>query len=442
MKFVKIIALALMSQACAVMAFAAPNSIETRMDALLNPYVASAQFNGVVIVTKQGKTIFAKAYGMANYEFGVPNRLDTRFKIASLSKPITDAALGVLLDAGKIRMDTKVSELIPDFPRGNEITVRHLVEHQSGVAHTNNLPEFDNITRMTLAQSVAILKTKPLDFTPGSKTSYSNGGFDVLAMMMERAAGMPFEQLLHSAVLDKLGMRDTGVAETFRMIPRLAEGYQPGDRRGVRARTRFYPVEMRRSGGSLYSTAGDIATFMRAAYGGTLISAASRRAVFGDDAVFTPGGRSPGLYSVTYADPAHDIYVVALSNNYSPVDGLSRRIYRAVTGEPPLAIKPMTLTDRKLEAKDADYYDGSFVIEQFGPYSRIGLTVQPDGRLVATSYYGEPTILIPLADGGWFYPLVDAICRPQGEARLERLDCASSLKEGVFSFTATRVPAP
>jgi CubicO group peptidase (beta-lactamase class C family) len=375
---------------------------------------------------------------MANYEFGIPNTLHTRFKIASLSKPVTDAALGVAIDAGKISMDSKVSDFLPGFPRGDAITVRHLVQHRSGIAHTNNLPEYDAAPKMTLAESIAILKTKPLAFEPGSRSSYSNGGFDVLAMMIERATGTHFEAFVQTEVLDRLGMRDTGVAETYKVIPRLAEGYQPGPTFGVRARSRFYPVEIRRSGGALYSTARDMAKFLRASYGGSLISAKSRTEIFGPaDRTYSPTGRSPGISAASYIDPTKDIYVVALANNYTPVDSLGLRIYRAATGEP-LETEKIATTDRRIAAKEAAFYNGTYVFESFGPTSRFNLAVQTDGRLVAISRFQEPTILVPLSDGRWFYPLFDTICQFQGKDELESMACKSPLKTGGPTYSIVR----
>lgn len=240
--------------------------MEKRIDALAGRYDDLGMFNGVILVARGERIVFSKAYGMAEYSLSVPLRTDHRLRIASLSKQFTNAAIAALMDAGRLEPDSRVSEFLPDFPRGDEITIRHLVEHTSGIPHTNDLPQFEHRTHIELDEMIAILGSEGLDFDPGTEDNYSNGGYDVLAAIIEKASGMSYEDYLAEHVFAPIGLRDTGRLRTYRVVPDLVRGYVPGRRRGGRTEPRFYPAELRIGGGSLYSTAEDVFKLFRATF--------------------------------------------------------------------------------------------------------------------------------------------------------------------------------
>src|SRR5437763_2381033 len=140
-------------------------SVEAEVDRYLAPYIQMGDFSGTVLIAKNGRILVRKGYGLANYELGIPNSPQTKFHIASLSKTFTAAAIVLLERQGLLSLNDPLSKFLPDFPNGNKIKISHLLTHSSGVPDFYSLPEYDEIKTkpMTLADWIALLKTKPLD---------------------------------------------------------------------------------------------------------------------------------------------------------------------------------------------------------------------------------------------------------------------------------------
>src|ERR1700730_5451873 len=148
----------------------AQKSIQSKLDAYLAPYLAVKDFSGVALIAK-GDTILAeKAYGMADVERKVPNRIGTAFRIASLSKTFTAAAIAMLIERGKVNLDDPLARYIPDFPNGEKITVKHLLLHKSGVGQLDS-PELQ-LNCSTTSELVARLEKVPPLFAPGTGGQY------------------------------------------------------------------------------------------------------------------------------------------------------------------------------------------------------------------------------------------------------------------------------
>src|SRR5438309_11426848 len=121
--------------------------IGDRLRVYLKPFVESGNFTAAVLVARRGKVLLRQGFGMANYELSVPNSAETRFHIASVSKPFTAAAILQLQDQGRLRLSDPVSRYIPDFPNGNRITLDNLLTHTSGIPDINDLPNYDSFAR-------------------------------------------------------------------------------------------------------------------------------------------------------------------------------------------------------------------------------------------------------------------------------------------------------
>src|SRR5579862_9628160 len=115
--------------------------LSSQVDAYIQPYVASNNFSGVILIAREGKILVNQGYGLANRELAVANTPDTRFHIASVSKSFTAAAILVLEQRGKLSVRDPLSKFIPDYPNGDKITIHHLLTHTSGIANANNLPQ-------------------------------------------------------------------------------------------------------------------------------------------------------------------------------------------------------------------------------------------------------------------------------------------------------------
>ncbi len=396
-----------------------------RVDALVLPYVAAGMFNGVVLVAQGDEILLTQAYGMASYELGAPLRTDSRFRIASLSKQFTNAALAVLIDRGILTPATRVAEFLPDFPRGDEITVDHLVNHQSGVPHTNDLAQLKGVTRMSLDEIVRLLATRELDFTPGTEERYSNGGYDLLAAIIEAASGASFEEFLAREVFKPLRLLHSGRLHTYEVVPGLVQGYLPGPRPGVRSQPRFYPAEIRVGGGSLYASAADVFRLFRSTFQREFATDATSDFLFWDATRrYEITGRSPGFAAKVFIDIPNDITVVSLANNYSFLVSWGRRLYQAALNEPwetaDLTAVPHTIPDSQ-----AAYYEGLYATK----WDRGVLSVSPEGHLLYADRENDWEVaLIPLAENRYLHPFFETICRFEGVERAESMVCNPALQ--------------
>src|SRR4030095_3807525 len=187
---------------------AAQSSKQKKIDELLRSASASNQFAGVLVASENGKVIYEKAFGNANAEFKVPNTVNTRIGIASITKPMTSIILLRLIEEKKIDPADKLSKYIPDFPNGEKITVQMLAEHRSGIPH-RVMPDEMETVRYTSAEMVEKVKAAKLLFEPGTERFYSSGGYVVLARVLEIASGQPYAELLKNYVFRPAGMTDS-----------------------------------------------------------------------------------------------------------------------------------------------------------------------------------------------------------------------------------------
>lgn len=415
------------------------DGLEGRIDAVVLPRLRVGNFNGVVLIAQGENVLFRKAYGDAVYEFNVPNTAEIRFRIASLSKQFTDTAICTLIEQGHATLDSKLSEFMPEFPRGDEITIRHLLTHESGVKHTNKLQELDHVTRFTLDEMVQLLASQPLDFDPGTDSSYSNGGYDLLVAIIEKASGMPYEQYFKRYIFDRFGLEDTGVVRTYQPIPLLAQGYLPGRRVGSHSLPRFYPSELRFGGGALYSTVDNVFKLFQATFSFSVFEDEELNKMVGWNRTkrYEITGRAPGFVAKVFRDNPNDITVVSLANNYSWQISWGRVLYQAAIDDP-WDTADLTPVARRIPPEESAYYEGWFA---WGNDDPVKLSVDARGNI---AYFDEANdwdvVLVPLADGEYYHPFFDRIMRFEGEgSRAERIVGRSAIPNVEATAVFTRV---
>jgi CubicO group peptidase (beta-lactamase class C family) len=239
-------------------------------------------FSGVVRVDRDGDVLLARAYGLANRSLGVPNTTDTQFAIASGSKGLTALAVISLVEDGSLDLSTTARSLLgDDLPLiDGGVTVEHLLSHRSGIGDYLDVAIHHEITDYLLTVPVhelatterflAVLDGHPTRFPPGERFAYCDGGYVVLALMAERASGVPFHDLVVRRVCEPAGMRDTAFLRSDELPGRAALGYLPID--GV-DRTNVFHLPVRGNGdGGAYSTAADLSRFWRALFEGRIVS--------------------------------------------------------------------------------------------------------------------------------------------------------------------------
>ena len=313
-----------------------PDTLEARVDRYVKPYVDSRNFSGVVLVARDGRPIVRLAYGFANVELAVPNRPETKFHIASVSKTFTAAAVLLLQQQGRLDVRDPVSRHLPGYPNGDRLTLHHLLTHTSGIPNVNNFPDYDERTRFrqALPDIVRWFRDRPLEFEPGARYSYSNSNYNLLALVIERASGEAYGSYLQSRILDPLGLSSTGHDEDVeRVIPGMASGYVPEGQAGVR-RAPFLDWSVKTGNGSLYSTVDDLLRWTRAVRAPGLFASRTLEQMFTEhvDGVgygwfirkdprrtVAMTGRSPGFSASLEQSVEDDVTVILVSNLYSSV---------------------------------------------------------------------------------------------------------------------------
>lgn len=201
------------------------DEIASAMEAM----ATNGQFSGTVLVSVGGELVYSGAFGLADIERGVPNTLDTQFRIASATKPFTALLVYQLVASGKLNLDDKLSDWLPEYPseKGVSITVSQLLTHRSGITGEGRIPELGQLerhrwTREELLQEIA---SRDLVFAPGTHHEYSNYGYFLLGLVIERAGGASYADQLQNRICGPAGMTHTRGDDNDAIIPGRALGY-------------------------------------------------------------------------------------------------------------------------------------------------------------------------------------------------------------------------
>ncbi len=252
------------------------------LEAHVDEVAHETDFSGVVRVDRGDDLVFAKAYGLADRRWGIENTVDTRFGIASGSKALTALVVVRLVESGELELGTTARSVLGgDLPLiGDDVTVEHLLAHRSGIG--DYLDEGDDVgfddyllrappqELVTTEQYVKVLDGHPTQFAPDDRFAYNNGGYVVLALLAERASGVPFPELVDERVCRPAGMHDTGFLRSDALPARAATGYVTVDGEEL---TNVFHLPARGSGdGGIFSTAGDVRALWRAFVEGRIVS--------------------------------------------------------------------------------------------------------------------------------------------------------------------------
>jgi len=197
------------------------------IDRVVSPYVAAGDFMGVVAVQHDGEAPIVLSYGLANVELGVPHRATGIFLIGSVSKQFTAVAILLLEQEGKLKTSDPVSIHLPGFKADTPITIEQLLTHTSGVADVYSLKRFSETGGQggSFADVVRDLETMDLTHQPGSAYAYSNGGYSLLAAIIERASGMAYGNYLAARIFRPLGMSSTSHDQPAPVVQNRVPGF-------------------------------------------------------------------------------------------------------------------------------------------------------------------------------------------------------------------------
>lgn len=224
-------------------------------------------FSGVVMIAKDGQPLFQKTYGYADATAKAPNRVDTKFNLGSINKIFTRVSIGQLVKAGKLSFDDKLIKILPDYPNQDaaaKITIGNLVNMTSGIGDFvgDKFWAMDRTKLRSNKDYLPLFANEPLEFEPGAKNRYSNGGYVVLGLVIEKITGMSYYDYVRKNVFEPAGMSDTGSYEMDKLPANTAFGYELGGE-GRKRNDRTLPARGSSAGGG-YSTAADLLKFANA----------------------------------------------------------------------------------------------------------------------------------------------------------------------------------
>lgn len=253
-------------------------------DTMLRSLTAADRFSGAVLVAKDGKPVFRKAYGLASREWNVAVTPETEFRLGSITKQFTAAAILQLAEQGKVGLDDPISKYYDAPAAWSGVTIKHLLTHTSGIPSYTGLPGFFAgplaRTDMKPEAIVALTRDKPLEFEPGKRFAYDNTGYVLLGIVIEKASGQTYAAYLQDHIFGPLGLTHTGYDASETILPNRAAGY---DRRnGKVINTPYLAMSLPYAAGSLYSTVDDLLAWDAALRSGKVISPASVAAMFTD----------------------------------------------------------------------------------------------------------------------------------------------------------------
>ncbi|MBC5994055.1 serine hydrolase [Pontibacter cellulosilyticus] len=255
----------------------AQQTFAANLDQYLNTHLKQGTFSGTVVVTEKGQPVYGKGFGMADYEKGIANSPEVKYRIGSVTKSFTAVMVMQLQEQGKLNVQDKVSKYLPDFPNGEKITLHQLLSNTAGIPDFVNHWQDVNTKPATTNDILALVKDMPLEFEPGTKWRYSSSGFIVLAQIIEKVTKKPYEKVLYQQILKPLKMRSTGL-EFSKPIAGMALGYNHDG--AERELAKYIDMSWCHAAGAMYSTSADLAKFDAALRGDKLLNQASKKQMY------------------------------------------------------------------------------------------------------------------------------------------------------------------
>ncbi|PWK82735.1 serine hydrolase domain-containing protein [Fulvimonas soli] len=292
-----------------------------------------------LLVLKDGKPLVRRGYGLADLATHTPAAPDTDYRLASVSKQFTAAAVLLLAQDGRLHLDDPVRRWLPELPDTDDgITLAHLLSHTGGLIDYEDLMPAEQVHPLRDIDVLHLLANERRSyFPPGQGYRYSNGGYALLALVVERASGMPYPDFLRTRIFQPLGMAHTlAYVEGGPAVPHRAYGYT--EIGGAWTRTDQSMTSAVLGDGGIYSSIDDLAQWDAARYDDRLLDAASRRLAFSPHAKVTGepyradygygwrltgdtewhSGETVGFRNVIVRWPKQHLTVVLLSNRNAP----------------------------------------------------------------------------------------------------------------------------
>ena len=436
--------------------FAAEPAAE--IDARLDELTKTHPFAVTALVSRDGKIIYEKAVGLADIERHIAATPATKFRIGSITKQFTAAAILRLAEDEKLALDGLLARYFPDFPSAEKITVRQLLTHTSGLHSYTDKPGFLQSVTAPIAPEklIASFRDDPPDFAPGAGWHYCNSGYFLLGEIVAKVSGKPLADYLREEFFEPIGMKDTGTFRNDQPPADAALGYSFAD--GKLTRALDWDMSWAGGAGALYSTVRDLQLWNEAVFNRHVLSEASLKAAH------TPVTPPPGAQGMRYGFgwaigelrglglidhsgglngfqsylvryPAQKVTIAVLSNAEPAPPGLVPAVLAHEIAEKFLAadLPPAPAVDPQADPATFATYTGEY------DYGTAIMTISADTQHLFAQLAGQPRFeIFPSAPGRFFWRAIDAqivfLKNEKGEVT------AAEHHQNSTSFKAPRLP--
>jgi CubicO group peptidase (beta-lactamase class C family) len=384
--------------------FAQEPDVATTIENLMAKKYPRDEPGAAVLVAKAGKVLYSRGFGLSNLEQGTSITGDTPFCIASTTKPFTAVAVLMLVEQGKLSLESRVKDVLPDYPgHAANVTIKHLLSHTAGIKDVSRLQEWRKDMRSDLSVSQVLnhFQDLPLTFQPGEKWEYSNSGYLLLGVIIEKITGKEYGRFVEVEIFAKAGMRNSFFGSRERLIPRRADGYSRKKTGYVNAE--YVSMSRPYAAGGLICSVSDLYLFSNSLMEGKLLKEKTLESAFscvalnsGEPTVYGLGwmvgtfrghrvvqhsGGMPGFSAQMWLLPDDKVFAVLLSNSPDKTDQkLIGALVATGLGEP-LDYRPKTI---RVDDRVLRKHVGSYQLSAFG------------GDVVTVNYEsGKLTIHVP-----------------------------------------------
>jgi CubicO group peptidase (beta-lactamase class C family) len=388
-------------------------AVTQKLDEYMTAITEADRFGGTVIVTRGDTVLLSKGYGMANYEFSVPNAPNTVYPIGSNTKQLTAAAIMKLQEQGRLNVTDPVTWYIPNATGWKDIRIYNLLNHTAGI-QSDGAFSLTDPTDLTLPETVNRITALPLTFAPGSNYTYSNNGYIVLSAIIEKASGMSYDDYLKTNIFRPLGMNSTGQDNARDVFPNRASGYTTMN--GKHIHYDLQNIHNSWGAGSIHSTTEDLFRWDRAfTTPGVILSRQSvdamvenrygiEKIVLNNQSVIFHSGRNFGFISFTQHFSDGNVNIIFLSNHdRTPVATLPKDLSAIIYNKPyslPQKIdrKAVPLTSAAFSEYTGTYapvWEKSWTITVYPEGNRLFYdAVMPGDKKVELFYEGNDTFFV------------------------------------------------
>lgn len=434
--------------------------LKTAIDAIIDSQFKAQEPGGVVLIGRNGKVIYKKAFGTANLELNVPMKEEMVFNIGSITKQFTAIAILQLMEQGKLSLQDEITKYLTDYQvNGQKITVENLLTHTAGVPAS--APDALTLLQakkslVSLQEIIATFKNRPLDFAPGTKWNYSNNGYMLLGAIIEKVSGLSYPDYLKTNIFKRAEMNETLFGDDYLVIKNRAASYVYSRAESQFLNARNDKVETAYSAGAIQSTADDLFKWNQALNSHKLVNKESLKKAQAEfklsngkgtnygygwfigniqgSPLVEHGGNMGGFMSHAIYLPQEDVFVAVLYNFRTPAklpEFLAGDL-AALAINKPFNIKQITLAEDLLKTYVGVYEDEG--VERL-------VTIE-NGELYYQRVGANKMVMKPYSKDKFFFDNAAVLAEFKRDANNKISGLLLSNKRGISSTLLTRTEKP